>query len=924
MTFAAKPNAKLDLRVSDGIESSQPASLRVAAHPLEIKLTHNTGLVVVHRSFSYLTPANLSFTTNSDDNTIDIRYTVVSPPQFGAIQTQKDASSGWVNVDHFTSKDIESHTVRYLHNEGSPNQDEFRFQASVREVKAQHTFEFRVTFIDLELKETKRVPINFTNVAEVTVTAQNFKYQTNPLVTASNKIVFTIATGPRYGNLFLSSRKLDSGDTFTQEDVDSGKLKYRLFKRAYSTILDEFAFKVTAPQCIDLHSSLRFRHYLSKNMKPLDNVEILRVDEGSRVHVRILRTNPKEYGASSLTYNLTIEPRHGWLTVTNNSKSHSRNNTIYFTSEELLSQRVYYVHDDSETREDSFQFVAVADTVDFMYVGLFRVNVTMKNDNAPERVVDRVFHVVSRGERLLTSKDLAYVDRDVDTKPSELIYTRRDTQKNGIFRVTNPTVQIHEFSQQDIDDGQILFKHQGEDHGKFEFGVTDGYFYTAGVLQIQASPPYVRLRESNGSVVQFNRSVALRPSELDVETNVYTSIRDIKYTILERPKHGVLLQHGRETKTFTEENLKYGIISYKHLGGSLDKDEFRFKVATKGAETEGVFTVRVYPESYWQPLIVQNNKTVFVEEATSILLNRKSLEIMHPKIPDSEIVYFLKEWPQNGYLELQIHDEHSEEAREDYIGNAVKSFDQKLVNEGRVFYVQSVMNQTSDRFVVDVTNGITWLRDLSVNFVIVPEKLYVEAKNLFVVEGKSVVLDETNFSILTPYYSGKVTDYRVTKEPRHGSILDTTKNSQVKKFSQKHLTAGIVLYKHNGDESSKDSFKMILIAGDKVSEPFDVWVAVQPVNDEVPLLVNKTDLTVWQGGSIVLTPDSLAAIDNDTIARDITFNVTGVRNGFISTKSTPDVDIYNFTQEQIDQGKILFTHTSKCCTRWAMNSVTSY
>ncbi|XP_076636368.1 chondroitin sulfate proteoglycan 4-like protein [Colletes latitarsis] len=910
----AKPNAKLELQVSDGIDSSKPASLRVAAHPLEINLMHNTGLVVVHRSFSYLTPANLSFTTNSDDNTIDIRCDIVSPPQYGAIQKLREASSSWTNVDHFTSRDVEQHTIRYLHNEGSPNQDEFKFQASVREVRTQHTYDFRITFIDLELKEMKRIPINFTNVAEVTVSGLNLRYQTNPLLTAFNKIVFTVKTGPRYGNLFLSSRRLNVGDAFSQDDVDSERLKYRLFKRAYSTILDEFGFKVSAPQCVDMHANLILKHYLSKNVKPLDSVETLRVDEGSRVPVRILRTNPKNYEdkiITSLMYNLTIAPRHGWLIVTNSSRSHTRNNTHYFVSEELNSQRVYYVHDDSETREDSFQFVAIAtDAVDFMYVGLFRVEVTMKNDNAPERVVDRVFHVVSRSKRLLTNKDLAYTDRDVDTKPSDLIYTWLNNQRYGVYRVSNPTVQILMFSQQDIDDKQILFKHQGDDHGKFEFGVTDRRFYTAGVLEVQASPPYVRLKENNGSVVQFNRLVGLGSDELDVETNVYTTDKDIKYSVLEKPKHGVLLKHGRETNSFTEENLRNGIVAYKHLGGSLTRDDFRFKVTIEGAETEGVFSIKIYPESYWQPLIVQNNKTVFVEEATSVLLNRKSLEVMHPKIPESEIVYFLKEWPQNGYLELQVHDEHSEEIREDYIGNAVKTFDQKMINEGRVYYVQSVINQTNDRFVIDATNGITWLRDLSVNFVIVPEKLYVEAKGVAVVEGKSTTLDETDFSILTPYYSGKVTDYRITEKPRHGVVLDLSKNSPVREFSQKHLTADVISYKHNGDEHPKDCFKMVLVAEDKVSEPFNVWVTVQPVNDELPVLINRTKLTVWQGGSIVLTPDNLAAVDNDTSARDLTFNVTGARNGFISLRSAPELDVYNFTQEQIDQSRIIFTHTN--------------
>lgn len=912
--FSAKPNAMLGLRVSDGAESSQPAYLRVSAYPLQIKLTHNTGLIVVHRSFSHLTPANLSFATNSDDNTIDIRYDVVSPPQFGALQRLKDVSGTWANVDHFTSRDMELHAVRYLHNVGSPNQDEFKFQASVREVRTQQTYDFRITFIDLELKETRRVPINLTSVSNITITSSHLKYQTNPLVTPPSKILFTLIGRPRYGNLFLFDRKLATADTFTQEDVEADRLSYRLFRRSYSNILDEIAFKVNAPQCVDIHANLKVRYYLGRNSKSLEGIENLKVDEGSKVPLRITHMNPREYGVSSLIYNLTAEPNHGWLTIANSSISRDQKNVSSFTFEDVSAQTVCYVHDDSETTGDSFEFVATsADSTDFMYVGKFRLEIVMKNDNPPERTIDRIFHVVSRGENLITNRDLAYVDKDIGTAASELIYTRRDARKSELYRVTNPSVQIREFSQQDINDGAILFRHQGDEREKIEFGITDGHFYKTGVLDVQASPPYIRLRESNGSIVQFNKSVVLRPEELEVETNVYATEKDVKYNVWEKPKHGILIKYGRESNSFTEDDLEHGSVLYKHLGGSLTKDTFRFKVFVKGADAEGVFAVRVYPESYWEPLIIQNNKTVFVEEATSVLLNRKSLEIMHPRISPTEIVYFVREWPQNGYLDLQIHDEHSEEMREEYSGNAVKHFEQSLINDNRVFYVQSVMNQTNDRFVVDVTNGITWLRGLSVNFVIVPEKLYVEAKSFTVVEGKGVTLSETNFLVVTPYYAGKVSDYRIVEKPSHGSILDSTKNTQVKKFSQKHLNAGVILYKHNGDEFLSDSFRMIVGAGDKMSEPFDVSIIVQPVNDEIPVLVNRTKLNVWQGGSVILTSTNLAAVDNDTAPRDITFNVTGVRNGYISLITSLDVDIYNFTQSQINESQVVFTHTSKYC-----------
>ncbi|KAK2583832.1 hypothetical protein KPH14_009726 [Odynerus spinipes] len=906
----AKPNAMLGLQVSDGIESSQPAYLRVSAYPLQIKLLHNTGLVVVHRSFSYLTPANLSFITNSDDISIDVRYDITSPPQYGTVQKLKDVSSIWQNTDHFTSRDVDLHTIRYLHNIGSPSQDEFKFHASVREVKTQQTFDFRITFIDLELKEIRRRLVNFTNTAEVIIGGQNLKYQTNPLITSSNKILFTLTTTPRYGELLVAKRKISTGDSFTQEDVDNGKVRYRLYRRAYSIIQDELVFRVSAPQCIDVLSTLPLKHYLAKNNGAIDGTESLKVEEGSKVALKMVRANTMDYGVSSLIYNLTINPRHGWLAVQNRTKSKIRSNATYFTSEELLSESVYYVHDDSETKEDSFEYVGVAsDSVDFMYVGRFRIEVIMKNDNPPERVIHKIFHVVSKGERLITSKDLAYIDKDINTKPSDIIYTRKDNRKSGIYRVTDPSVQIREFTQKDIDEEQILFRHYGEDREKLEYTVSDGHFHTDGILEIEASPPYIRFKESNGSIVQFNGSVVLRPKELEIETNVYMLEKEVKYTVLEKPKYGVLLKHGKESVTFTGEDLIHGTVSYRHLGSSSKKDDFKFKISAKGAETEGVFVIKVYPESYWEAMTVLNNKTIFVEESTSLLINRKSLEIMHPKISPSEIVYFVREWPQNGYLEVQSHDEHGEESKEEYVGNWVKQFDQSLINDGRVFYVQSVTNQTSDKFVVDVTNGIIRMLGLSVNLVIVPDKLYVEAEELSVVEGKSVILDEKHFIMITSYYAGKVTDYRIVEKPKHGVVLDSTKNSQVKKFSQKHLNAGVILYKHNGDEFSKDSFKMVVIAGDKISEPFDVWITVQPVNDEMPVLVNRTKLNVWQGGSVALTSSYLAAIDNDTVPSEIIFNITSMRNGYVSVLGS-GMEIYNFTQEQIDESRIVFTHTN--------------
>ncbi|XP_043482850.1 chondroitin sulfate proteoglycan 4 isoform X2 [Leptopilina heterotoma] len=914
----AKSNAMLKLQVSDGMETSKPASLRVSAYSLSIKLHHNTGLVVVHRSFSYITPANLSFLTNSDDSSIEIRYDIVVPPQYGSIQRIKNQSGNWKDVDYFSSKDVEMQSIRYIHNISSPSYDRFKFQASVREVRIQQTFEFNVTFIDLELKEMRKYGINFTNVADVSISTQSLRYQTNPLITPSNKIIYRIEVIPRYGDLVLIQQILKKSNTFTQDDVDSGKLKYRLYRKAYSNIEDKFLFKVSAPHCSDISSILTFRHLLAKNMKVPESIENLQVEEGSKVLVKVVKTNFAEYGVTGLYFNITSGPNHGWLLVMNNSNSIVRSKTTYFTLEELSSQLVYYIHDDSETREDNFQFLAISNNgIDFMYIGNFRIDVTMKNDNPPERVDRKVFYVVSKGERLLTSKDLLYVDKDVDTKPSNLVYTKKNIENGGLYKITDFSVQLNQFTQEDVNNEMIMFRHYGDDNGIFKFTVTDGQISTPGELEIQASAPYINLQLGNYLVVQFNKSATLTNKEIDLETNVYATEKDIKFTILEKPKFGIFMKHLRECVDFNQNELTKGLVTYKHLDVSSTKDSVKFHVSARGAETQGLLGVKIYPESYWESLIVQNNRTIFVEEATSILISNKSLEIMHPKIPANQITYYLQEWPRNGYLEIQSPDDVSDETKDDYSGTLVRHFEQNLINEDRLYYVQAVINQTRDRFVVDVTNGITWLRGLVVNFVMIPEKLYMSAHNLTVIEGKTVAFTPSDFYAITSYYAGKITDYTIEEKPKHGSIIDSTRNSQVKRFSQKHINSGIIIYKHNGDESFSDSFKMIVTTGDKTSEPFKVWINVQPVNDEVPILSSETNLSVWQGGSIVLSNSELHAIDNDTSPDDVIYNVTSVKNGFISLTTIPERDVYIFSQQQINDGKVLFTHTNGSDTQFS-------
>lgn len=65
-------------------------------------------------------------------------------------------------------------------------------------------------------------------------------------------------------------------------------------------------------------------------------------------------------GLSSLEYELTQPPHHGWVDVLTSDGSVARSNATLFTESELGQQRVRYTHDGSETRTDVLSFVAVS------------------------------------------------------------------------------------------------------------------------------------------------------------------------------------------------------------------------------------------------------------------------------------------------------------------------------------------------------------------------------------------------------------------------------------------------------------------------------------------------------------------------------------------------------------------------------------
>lgn len=244
-----------------------------------------------------------------------------------------------------------------------------------------------------------------------------------------------------------------------------------------------------------------------------------------------------------------------------------------------------------------------------------------------------------------------------------------------------------------------------------------------------------------------------------------------------------------------------------------------------------------------------------------------------------------------------------------------------------MFYIQAGVNQSTDFFTFDVTNGIYWLRDLVLKIVIIPENLYMKTQNLHVEEGKSGKLSPEYMTPYSEYYIGKIIEYKILELPKFGSIR-SGKSSKINRFTQKQLEAGVVQYIHSGSEDHFDTMKLVAFGKNKESLPFILNIEVQPVNDEVPIVTTNTGLQMWIGGKSVLKITDLSKFyssvfskfryqltiqfssidtqDYDTPPENLTYHVQHLAGGYLSYRNLFNRKIHNFTQDDINRENIFF------------------
>jgi chondroitin sulfate proteoglycan 4 len=604
---------------------------------------------MIHKSPSFITPSNLSFSTNSDDDNLDIRFDIVRQPTHGAIQKLRSVDSSWISVESFTSNQLQLGQIRYLHTSPEfPQFDEFKFTATIGSVRSS-IYDFRITFTKLRIG-IQRHQNKIINGTKDSVIENEFLYhQTTPIPSFTRTIIYTLLTVPRFGILYVAGYdgSAKAGDSFTQFDVDERRIRYKTFRTSYSPFVDDLEFIVTVPECEDVIGSIKIIYnpdeHLAKTLT-YQRKEKLYVNEGERAAISRTHFDVLLNKFSYLSFNLTHSPKYGDLCMVHDD---FRQLIETFQLENLYLSDVYYCHDDSESNEDSMKILIMSDPhTDFQYVSEIAVDIYLQNDNPPRPQFNRKFPIVRGDSKLITSSDLKYVDPDIDSRNADIIYKSIQSTTGEVMIGGITTLS---FNQDDLDNMRVYFNHSGDDFGSVNFVVTDGMFEVPGTLEIEASDPFLRIVEANASIVQEGRMVPITISDLSIETNLNVKPDQIEYKIIGDPSHGVLKYYRKKLnltyagktnnttslRNFTQAEIEKERIAYMNTEVA-SMDRFKYRVTAKGVWTDGEVLIRIYPSAYWEPLQIKRNQTLYVEESTSVTISREVLEIGHPSISPGE------------------------------------------------------------------------------------------------------------------------------------------------------------------------------------------------------------------------------------------------------------------------------------------------
>jgi hypothetical protein len=370
------------------------------------------------------------------------------------------------------------------------------------------------------------------------------------VIDGDNDPIFILATNVTNGTLMLGDEVLETGDRFTQTDIDKGLLSYS--HNAGETAADGFTFSVLDGDGGVIAETIGF----AISVNPVNDLPVLSVPGaqyttgGAAITLEPIAFSDADAGTShavtltlleGLTGNalsakgtLSVLGDHPGVSIVGDGTSIALTGTMADLNALLIGSLQWL---NSATAEQSLYnrlVVSVDDGEDVV-----ERTVTLKANVAPQVV--NVGKEIDEGETgLIDSDTLLY--SDIDNEAADLVYTLESLPEQITLFYTNNRGKValavgDRFTQADVDAGRISYEHDGSEplaRVDFNYSVSDGHGAELSGLKFSFfinavnDAPVVTLptgMETNVGVALALQNIAISDAD-DADLTVTLSVTD--------------------------------------------------------------------------------------------------------------------------------------------------------------------------------------------------------------------------------------------------------------------------------------------------------------------------------------------------------------------------------------------------------------
>ena len=753
-----------------------------------------------------------------DEDTDDLMLTFIveEPPRLGEILVNGALA------ERFTQQDIINGVVVYAHTSGEigPYKVHDSFNLTISDMSEEWVVGGNkvqgVTVMVTVLPLDSIPPIVFVGeqflVVEGEKNAITLEHiQAEDVDTNNDDILCTIIVQSTSGYVenispAVGSEKSRAGTAitaFTIKDVGLGHILYvQSIHKGVEPVEDRFTFR-----CSD---GINFseRHFFpivivpANDEKPEIFVREFIVMEGMSlvIDTPILNAADLDIPGDELEFEIIKNPKHGSIVQ---QMSSGTSQVIKFSLEQIKeASNIVYEHDDSETKEDSFE-IRLSDgkhTVEKKVL----IMIIPVDDETPRMAINDGLEVEIGETKVISNRVLKATDLDSEDKGLTYIirhgpgqgYLQRITKHGDV--VGNITIGRN-FTQDELDKRLIQYVHIGQEGVRdlMKFDVTDGinplidrYFYI-NIGSIDMVFPDVI---NKGVTLKEGGKVTLTTDLLST-TDINSPDEFLAFSITRAPSRGHLEctdLPGVPISTFTQLQLAGNKVYYIHTSDDeMKMDSFEFEVTDGYNPVFRTFRVSITDVDNKKPVLTVN--MLVVEEGESKLITPFELTVEDRDTPDNMLRFVVTQVPVHGQLLFNS-------------SQPVTTFTKQDLNENLITYNHDGTETNEDSFSFTVTDGT------HTDFYLFPDTVYETRKPQTMTirintvdNGVPQILVNKAAPTLRALHTGhlgflitskalkaedrdsprKVLRFSVAEPPQHGFIINTAQgNDSIKTFTQ--------------------------------------------------------------------------------------------------------------------------------------------